>query len=41
MSIILEQWRRGEGLPNVLVIDGHTHPYRWAPGFSSPREATM
>ena len=39
MSAILEQWRRGEGLPDVLVIDGHTHPYRWSPGFGSPREA--
>ena len=41
MSAILEQWRKGEGLPDVLVIDGHTHPYHWAPGLGSPREAAI
>ena len=28
MSEILEQWRAGQGLPSVLVIDGHTHIHR-------------
>lgn len=39
MSAILEQWRRGAGLPDILVIDGHAHPYRWAPGFATPQAA--
>lgn len=29
MSEILEHWRAGEGLPGVLVIDGHTHVGEW------------
>lgn len=29
MSEILSRWRAGEGLPDVLVIDGHTHVGEW------------
>ena len=29
MSRILEQWREGRGLPDVLVIDGHIHISEW------------
>jgi predicted TIM-barrel fold metal-dependent hydrolase len=32
MSDILERWRAGEGLPGVLVIDGHTHVGEWPHG---------
>ncbi len=32
MSDILTHWRRGEGLPGVLVIDGHTHVGEWPHG---------
>jgi len=41
MSEILERWRAGEGLPDVLVIDGHTHVGAWPSGatFEGPGEA--
>ena len=41
MSEILERWRAGEGFPDVLVIDGHTHVGAWpsGPNFSSIEEA--
>ena len=41
MSEILERWRAGEGLPDVLVIDGHTHVGEWPSGanFDSIDEA--
>jgi len=29
MSQILNHWRAGDGLPDVLVIDGHTHVGEW------------
>jgi len=32
MSEILRRWRAGEGLPGVLVIDGHTHVGEWPHG---------
>jgi len=32
MSAILDRWRAGEGLPDVLVIDGHTHVGEWPHG---------
>ena len=32
MSEILQRWRAGEGLPDVLAIDGHTHVGEWPPG---------
>ena len=32
MSDILQHWRAGEGLPGVLVIDGHTHVGEWPHG---------
>jgi predicted TIM-barrel fold metal-dependent hydrolase len=32
MSEILNRWRAGEGLPDVLVIDGHTHVGEWPHG---------
>jgi len=32
MSDILEEWRAGGGLPDVLVIDGHTHFGAWPRG---------
>ncbi len=32
MSVILEQWREGKGLPDVLVIDGHIHIGDWPHG---------
>ncbi len=32
MSEILDRWRAGEGLPGVLVIDGHTHVGEWPHG---------
>jgi predicted TIM-barrel fold metal-dependent hydrolase len=32
MSTILEQWRAGKGLPDVLVLDGHTHLGDWPHG---------
>lgn len=35
MSTILEQWQEGKGLPGVLVIDGHTHIYRWRAGWTN------
>jgi len=41
MSEILKRWRAGEGLPDVLVIDGHTHVGAWPTGanFNSIDEA--
>ena len=41
MSEILECWRAGDGFPDVLVIDGHTHVGEWPHGanFSSVEEA--
>lgn len=41
MSAILEQWRAGHGLPDTLVIDGHTHVGEWPHGanFDDPAEA--
>lgn len=41
MSEILEGWRAGEGLPDVLVIDGHTHFGAWPRGanFDTVEEA--
>ena len=41
MSAILERWRAGEGLPDVLVIDGHTHFGAWpsAANFDTVQEA--
>ena len=41
MSEILENWRRGLGLPGVLVIDGHIHINGWrhAPTFMTAEEA--
>jgi len=40
MSDILERWRAGEGFPDVLVIDGHTHVGDWphGPNFNSVEE---
>jgi predicted TIM-barrel fold metal-dependent hydrolase len=40
MTTILEHWQQGEGLPGVLVIDGHTHIAEWPHGatFSTPEE---
>jgi predicted TIM-barrel fold metal-dependent hydrolase len=32
MSRILQQWRAGRGLPDALVIDGHTHVGEWPHG---------
>ncbi len=32
MSEILDRWRAGEGLPDVLAIDGHTHVGEWPHG---------
>ncbi|KPK81493.1 MAG: hypothetical protein AMJ81_10550 [Phycisphaerae bacterium SM23_33] len=32
MSEILDNWRAGQGLPGVLVIDGHTHVGEWPHG---------
>ncbi len=32
MSDILDRWRAGEGLPDVLVIDGHAHVGEWPHG---------
>ena len=32
MSEILQRWRAGEGLPDVLAIDGHTHVGEWPHG---------
>jgi predicted TIM-barrel fold metal-dependent hydrolase len=32
MSEILSRWQAGEGLPDVLVIDGHTHFGAWPRG---------
>ena len=32
MSVILENWRAGKGLPGVLVIDGHIHVHDWPHG---------
>ena len=32
MSEILERWRAGEGLSDVLVIDGHAHVGEWPQG---------
>ncbi|MBM4039795.1 MAG: hypothetical protein FJ290_14905, partial [Planctomycetes bacterium] len=32
MSEILERWRAGEGLPGLLVIDGHVHIGAWPTG---------
>jgi len=32
MSEILRRWRSGQGLPDVLVIDGHTHVGEWPHG---------
>jgi predicted TIM-barrel fold metal-dependent hydrolase len=32
MSRILDAWRAGEGLPDTLVIDGHTHIMAWPHG---------
>ena len=32
MSDILESWRAGHGLPDVLVIDGHAHLGEWPHG---------
>jgi len=32
MSEILERWRSGQGLGDVLVIDGHTHVGEWPHG---------
>ena len=41
MSAILENWRRGLGLPGTLVIDGHTHILQFLPDmrFRTPEEA--
>ena len=41
MSEMLERWRAGEGLPDTLVIDGHTHVGEWPHGanFDSVEEA--
>jgi len=41
MSEILKRWQAGEGLPDVLVIDGHTHFGAWptGPNFNSVEEA--
>jgi len=41
MSDILEHWRAGQGLPDVLVIDGHAHLGEWPHGanFDSSEEA--
>ena len=40
MSEILTSWRGGEGLPDVLVIDGHVHVGEWPHGanFDSAEE---
>jgi len=32
MSRILQDWRAGRGLPDALVIDGHTHVGEWPHG---------
>ena len=32
MSEILDRWRAGEGLPGVLVVDGHAHVGEWPHG---------
>ena len=32
MSRILDRWRAGEGLPDLLVIDGHAHVGEWPHG---------
>jgi len=41
MSTILENWRAGKGLPDVLVVDGHTHIGEWPHGtnFDTTAEA--
>ncbi|KPJ70626.1 MAG: hypothetical protein AMS14_10280 [Planctomycetes bacterium DG_20] len=41
MSAILENWKRGLGLPDTLVIDGHVHigPWRHNTTFHSVEEA--
>jgi len=41
MSGILQRWRAGEGLPDVFVLDGHTHVGAWQFGanFDSVEEA--
>ncbi len=41
MSAILKNWIEGNGLPDVLVIDGHTHIGEWPSGttFHSVEEA--
>jgi predicted TIM-barrel fold metal-dependent hydrolase len=41
MSDILEHWRAGHGLPDVLVIDGHAHLGEWPHGanFEASAEA--
>ena len=41
MSTILEQWREGKGLPDMLVIDGHAHLGEWPHGanFDDAEEA--
>ena len=41
MSAILESWGAGQGLPDVLVIDGHTHIGEWPHGanFETAEEA--
>lgn len=41
MSTILQHWTEGQGLPGLLVIDGHTHIGEWphGPGFNSAEEA--
>lgn len=40
MSAILENWRAGQGFPDVLVIDGHIHVHDWPHGanFNSVEE---
>ncbi|NLE43261.1 MAG: amidohydrolase family protein [Chloroflexi bacterium] len=43
MSEILERWRKGDGLPGVLVIDAHTHIGEWPHGenFQTSEEAAV
>ena len=41
MSEILDRWRAGEGLPDTLVIDGHTHVGEWPHGANFRTVADM